>query len=76
MPCPQGIAINLCARATLLLRRAPVEMLMSQSGKDMMKRIEDCTECGQCAAQCPYGLDTPLLLKQNYRDFQDILATM
>jgi predicted aldo/keto reductase-like oxidoreductase len=76
MPCPSGIVINFCARAMLLLRRAPVEMLMSQSGKDMMMKIEDCTECGQCAAQCPYGLDTPALLKQNYRDLQEILAGM
>ena len=76
MPCPQGIVINMCARATLMIKRAPVEMMLSQSGKDMMKKIEDCTECGQCAAQCPYGLDTPALLQQNYREFQEILAGM
>lgn len=74
MPCPQDIVINMCARAMLMLRRAPVELMLSQGGRDMMKKIEDCTECGQCAAQCPYGLDTPALLKQNYRDFQDMLA--
>ncbi len=74
MPCPQGILIHMCARASLLLRRAPVEMIMSPDGRAMMKKIEDCTECGQCAAQCPYGLDTPLLLKQNYLDFQQMLA--
>ncbi len=76
MPCPQGIVINMCARATLMVKRAPAEMMLSQSGKDMMKKIEDCVDCGQCAAQCPYGLDTPVLLKQNYREFQEILAGM
>ncbi len=76
MPCPHGIVIHLCARASLLLRRAPTQMIMSEDGQAMMRKIEDCTECGQCAAQCPYGLDTPTLLKQNYRDFQDMLADL
>lgn len=74
MPCPQGIEINMCARASLLLRRAPLGMLMSDQGREMMRKIEDCIECGQCAAQCPYGLDTPALLKQNYEDFKEVLA--
>lgn len=74
MPCPQGIVIHMCARASLLLRRAPLEMLMSDQGQEMMRKIEDCIECGQCAAQCPYGLDTPALLKQNYEDFKEVLA--
>ena len=39
-----------------------------------MHRIADCLECGQCAAKCPYGLDTPSLLKKNYADYLDILA--
>lgn len=74
MPCPQGIAINTCARASLLLRRAPKDMILSEQGQAMMRKIEDCVECGQCSAQCPYGLDTPALLKRNYKDFQEILA--
>jgi len=73
MPCPQGIVINTCARASLLLRRAPKEMLLNDDGIAMMKKVADCIECGQCAAKCPYGLDTPALLKQNYQDFMEIL---
>ena len=74
MPCPQGIVINTCARASLLLRRAPLEMLLSARGQEMMKKIEDCLECGQCSAKCPYGLDTPALLKKNYQDYIEVLA--
>lgn len=74
MPCPQGIEIHMCARASLLLRRAPREMLLSESGERMMRQIEDCVECGQCAAKCPYGLDTPSLLKRNYQDYCEVLA--
>ncbi len=74
MPCPQDIVINMCARASLLLRRAPREMILSEQGQAMMKKVETCVECGQCAAQCPYGLDTPALLKRNYQDFLEVLA--
>lgn len=74
MPCPQEIQINMCARASLLLRRAPKEMLLCESGEQMMGKIEGCIECGQCAAKCPYGLDTPTLLKKNYQDYREVLA--
>ena len=74
MPCPQGIVINICARASLLLRRAPLEMILSPGGREMMKKIEDCVESGQCSAKCPYGLDTPALLKKNYQDFKEVVA--
>ncbi|MDR3167528.1 MAG: aldo/keto reductase [Treponema sp.] len=74
MPCPKGITINMCARASLLLRRAPPEMLMSAQGKEMMKKVEDCIHCGQCSAKCPYGLDPPSLLQKNYQDYREVLA--
>ncbi len=69
MPCPQGIQISMCARATLLLRRAPTGILLGESGRAMMRQVEQCTRCGLCAAKCPYGLDTPALLQRNYQDF-------
>jgi predicted aldo/keto reductase-like oxidoreductase len=74
MPCPQGIEIRMCARASLFLRRAPLETMLSEQGRAMMKKVEDCQECGECSAKCPYGLDTPALLKRNYRAFQEVLA--
>ena len=74
MPCPQGISINMCARASLLLRRAPSDIILSEDGQQIMKKIEDCTECGQCSAKCPYGLDVPELLKKNYEDVKEVLA--
>ncbi len=74
MPCPQGIQINSCARASVMMRRAPAINFLSEEGQAMMKKIEDCIECGQCAAKCPYGLDTPALLKRNYQDFKEVLA--
>ncbi len=73
MPCPVGIEINNCARMSLLLRRSPAAGHLSAAGQEKMKKIENCIECGQCKAKCPYGLDTPALLKKNYEDYKTFL---
>lgn len=73
MPCPAGIEINNCARMSLLLRRAPMEAQLTEEWQAKMKKIEDCIECGKCKTKCPYGLDTPTLLKKNYEDYKTFL---
>lgn len=73
MPCPAGIEINNCARMSLLLRRSPAAGHLTPEGQAKMKKIEDCINCGKCKAACPYGLDTPNLLKKNYEDYLTFL---
>lgn len=74
MPCPVGIEINNCARMSLLLRRSPSAGHLSPEGQAKMKKIEDCLHCGACKSKCPYGLDTPKLLEENYKDYMEVLA--
>ena len=74
MPCPAGIEINTCARMSLLLRRSPSEIQLSEAGQEMMKKIENCIHCNQCRSKCPYELDTPTLLQKNYEDYKQVLA--
>ena len=73
MPCPAGIEINNAARMSLMLRRAPEKAWLSDVWQKKMALIDDCMECGQCAAKCPYGLDTPNLLKKNWEDYKTFL---
>lgn len=74
MPCPAGIEINTCARMSLLIRRSPSQKQLTPKAQAMMKKIEGCLHCNACAVRCPYGLDTPRLLEENYRDYKEILA--
>lgn len=74
MPCPVGIEINACARMSLMIRRAPQAAQLTEKAQAMMQKIEACLHCGQCKAKCPYGLDTPKLLEENYQDYREILA--
>lgn len=69
MPCPVGIEINQCARMSLMLRRAPAAGWLSEEWQEKMKKIEGCLHCNQCASKCPYGLDTPRLLQDNYKEY-------
>ncbi len=73
MPCPAGIEIHTCARMSLLLRRSPMAGHLTEKSQAMMKKIEGCINCGQCKAKCPFGLDTPKLLKKNYEDYKTFL---
>ena len=74
MPCPAGIEINNCARMSLLIRRAVSANFLNEETQKKMKKIEGCVECGQCKSKCQYGLDTPNLLKKNYKDYKEVLA--
>lgn len=73
MPCPVGIEINNCARISLMLRRASMEEWLTPEYQAKMEKIKDCLHCNQCVKKCPYGLDTPRLLEQNYEDYQTYL---
>ncbi len=74
MPCPAGIEINNCARMSQLIRRSPSAGWLTPEAQKKMLNIENCLNCGRCKTKCPYGLDTPELLKQNLADYKEILA--
>ena len=74
MPCPEEINISLCARMSLWIRRFPTEPYLTEEYQEMMEHTKDCTECYSCTDKCPYELDIPELLKENYEDYQNVLS--
>ncbi len=70
LPCPVEIPLNLAARMSLLIRRAPSENLLTEEWRARMERIELCTDCGQCRERCPYELDPAALSKKNLEDYR------
>ena len=74
MPCPEEINISLCARMSLWIRRFPSEPYLTEEYQDMMMKTLDCIECYSCVDKCPYELDIPQLLKENYEDYQNVLS--
>lgn len=76
LPCPVGIEINHCARRVLMVRRTKDGTHTSPEVQAKMKKIEECINCGQCKAKCPYGLDTPNLLKKQYEEYKVVIANL
>lgn len=72
-PCPAQIDIKTSARMSLLLRRAPAAGYLTPDWQEKMRRIEACLHCNHCVEHCPYGLDTPELLRRNYADYKTFL---
>ncbi len=71
MPCPVGIEINNSARMNMLLRRSPWRQYFTPQWQEKMKRIENCLQCHSCSSKCPYGLDTPNVLKYMLKDWRE-----
>lgn len=73
LPCPAGIEIPNAARMSLMLRRSPPAPWLGKEWQVKMAKIDDCIHCNHCVNHCPYGLDTPKLLRQNYEDYKTFL---
>ena len=74
MPCPEDIKISTCARMSLWIRRFPTEPNMDEKTQKLMEDTKNCIECYACVDNCPYELDIPRLLKENYEDYQNVLT--
>ncbi|MDO5436216.1 MAG: aldo/keto reductase [Clostridia bacterium] len=73
-PCTAGIQIHNCARMTPMIRRSPSAGFLSEYWQAEMARIDECVNCGICKTRCPYGLDTPDLLRRNLEDYRNIVS--
>ena len=73
LPCPSGIPINMAARMSYLLRRAVWQNLVTPEWQAQMRKINDCINCGACKSRCPYGIDTPELLRYMLKDYEEFL---
>jgi predicted aldo/keto reductase-like oxidoreductase len=73
LPCPAEIDIPTSARMSLMIRRAPTSVYLSDTWKEKMKKVEDCIHCDHCKNHCPYGLDTPKLLEENWIDYKNFM---
>lgn len=74
LPCPADIQIPTAARISLLLTRSPWQQYMTDEFKAQMERINGCVHCNHCKNHCPYGLDTPNLLKHMLTEYNRFYA--
>jgi len=75
-PCPVEIPIFMAARMSLMLNRASVPMYTTPAWQENMRKIENCTGCGQCKGKCPYKLDIPELLKSELAHYVEFCGKL
>ncbi|MDZ7837771.1 MAG: aldo/keto reductase [Actinomycetota bacterium] len=68
MPCPQGIDIYELNFLKVVYDQFPIHEYLTKKRTEAVKQLDDCTQCGQCEEQCPYGLDILDMMSEN-RDF-------
>jgi len=73
LPCPANIDIPNSARMSLMVRRAPHSVYLNDEWKEKMKRVDDCINCNHCKNHCPYDLDPPNLLIENWEDYKTFI---
>jgi len=71
LPCPAGIDIPNQARISLMMNRSPYAEYLEDGYRDKMELIKSCINCGHCRDNCPYGLDTPNLLKRELKKYYE-----
>lgn len=71
LPCPAGIPITWAARMGVALRRMPYEQFLTPEWYEQMQRVTKCADCNHCRDNCPYGLDTPSLLKRMLAEYEE-----
>lgn len=71
-PCPVGIDIWQCARISLMIGRAPKAPWLGDKWRAEMDKIKNCINCGKCKSRCPYGLDTPALLRRELERYDKL----
>ncbi|MCL1849158.1 MAG: aldo/keto reductase [Clostridiales bacterium] len=71
LPCPADIPIPTAARLSFMMGRSRYERFLEDDWASQMERIHECQQCGHCKAHCPYGLDTPEVLKTQYAMYQE-----
>lgn len=74
LPCPADIPIPFAARITFFMKRFCKEPYLTDEWRNNMNRIENCTECGHCKANCPYGLDVPKNLKAQLAGYNEVYS--
>jgi uncharacterized protein len=64
-PCQEEIKISTVLRLRSFAKRSPEARVYGEWGERLISKAEECAECGDCEARCPYNLPIREMLKEN-----------
>ena len=62
----------MAAKITHIITRFRAENYYTDEFYASMQKIKNCTHCGHCKENCPYGLDTPSLLASELEKYEEL----
>jgi len=71
-PCTEHIPIQHILGIKSMVKRMGPEFLERGMIKAGLELALNCTQCGECAARCPYGLPIPELIRENLEWVEDL----
>nr|WP_122012018.1 aldo/keto reductase [Maliibacterium massiliense] len=74
LPCPAQIQLPIAMRMSCFLKRNALDKYLDEEHYAQMQRIEDCQHCNACAKRCPYHLDPPTRLAEEWTLYQRAYA--
>ena len=63
-PCPNGVQIGMLLHGRTIVRRMGPERFKEWGAREIIASAENCTECEECIAKCPYRLPIPELIRE------------
>lgn len=70
-PCPQGVLISHVFYIRSFVKRMPPELIFtSEMIDEVIAKVDDCIQCGECEEKCPYGLPISEMLQEEASWYQ------
>ena len=73
-PCPQEVNIGVMMHLRSFARRLPEESVFGEWGRAIVASVEQCADCGECEAKCPYALPVREIMAENVVWYQQEMA--
>jgi predicted aldo/keto reductase-like oxidoreductase len=75
-PCQQGIPISMMMTFPSMVKRMPPDWYLKNPRiSDMMEKVANCIECGECEERCPYELPIRETIKKSYDLYEQVKAS-
>ena len=71
-PCPQEVRIPVVMNLRSFWKRFPPERFLASWVAQAVESAQNCTECGECEAKCPYHLPIQELLVENVSFYERV----
>lgn len=71
-PCQNGVRIGALLMGRSIIRRVGPQRFRQWGAREIIASAQQCTECGECIAKCPYDLPIPELIREAVAYYETI----